>query len=159
MNEKKFKGLIKKDKYQVFLFISKCKIPLIFASHPWFVISKKGKLSRWEILRAPGCCKTSWKHLHLNFLPPTIGLNIFSKKINYNWKSKFLGSIEGDANSFVKKMIDVIEDSPKEYIFNKKYSLFGPNSNSYIQWILDKFPESNLKLPFNSFGKKYDFCT
>jgi hypothetical protein len=157
MKEKEFKKLIDKTKYQVFIFGCRCTFPLSFATHPWIIISKKGKLSRWEILYYPNQCKTSWKHLHLNFLPYTIGLPIFKYSKNHRWKSKLLGQIKGDKNSYIKKIIDIIEDSPKKYPFNNKYSLRGPNSNSYIQWILNKFPKSNIKLPFTSFGKNYKF--
>ncbi len=156
MDEQIFNKLIKKDKYQVFLFGSKCTIPILFANHPWFVVSKKGRISRWEVLMIPEGCKSSWNHLHLNFLPPTTGINIIPYNLNYRWQSKLLGMIEGTKSSLVKKVIDVIENSPTNYPFNKKYSLFSPNSNSYVQWVLNQFPETNLNLPWNSFGKQYE---
>lgn len=33
------------------------------------------------------------------------------------------------------------------------YKLTGPNSNTYTQWVLNKFPEWDIKLPWNAFGK------
>jgi hypothetical protein len=44
-----FEKLIKEDVYQVFLFHCACTVPLSFASHPWFVINKKGKISRYAV--------------------------------------------------------------------------------------------------------------
>ena len=67
MKQKKLTVLINDNLYQVFLFSSACTIPISFATHSWFVISKKGELSRWEILMIPRGNETSWKHLHLNF--------------------------------------------------------------------------------------------
>ena len=69
MKQKKLTVLINDNLYQVFLFSSACTIPISFATHSWFVISKKGELSRWEILMIPRGNETSWKHLHLNFFP------------------------------------------------------------------------------------------
>lgn len=152
MEKKEFEKLINKDMYQVFLFTCSCKFPFNFARHPWFVINKKGVLSRWELLCKPNQCKTSWQHLHLNLHKPTDGLKIF---LNIKGNSDLIKSISGDVNSVTYKMIKLIENSPKKYKFNKNYSLIGPNSNSYVQWILNNFKEFNAKLPFNSFGKKY----
>lgn len=36
----------------------------------------------------------------------------------------------------------------------QSYKLTGPNSNTYTQWILEKFPEWNIQLPWSAFGKK-----
>ena len=61
--------------------------------------------------------------------------------------------IEGDENSLAAKMAEFIEHSPETYSHSKEYSLVGPNSNTYVQWILNMFPEFPAKLPWNAFGK------
>ncbi len=152
MNKKEFAKLINKNKYQVFLFTCTCRFPINFARHPWFVINNKGKISRWEILKKVNQCKTSWKHLHLNLHEPTESLKNFSA---IDGNSKLVKFITGDINSTAYKMIKLIESSPIKYKFNNNYSLTGPNSNSYAQWILNHFKEFRAKLPFNSFGKGY----
>ena len=158
-----FQNLISKDKYQVFVFSCPAGFPFIFARHPWFVINKKGIFSRWEIFHLKNVCKTSWGHLHLNGLSLFQGIakfpfmNDFLKKENriYWKKIKFEGFIEGDENSKVPEIIEFIEKTPQNYPYNYRYSLTGPNSNTYAQYILNKFPEFKIKLDWNFFGKNF----
>jgi len=51
VEEEKFKKLIKRDLYQVFLFSSPVTFPMNFASHPWFIVNLKGKINRWEVIK------------------------------------------------------------------------------------------------------------
>jgi Protein of unknown function (DUF3750) len=155
MHEDKFKKLIDTKQYQVFLFYCPANVPFAFATHPWFVINKKGSLQRWEICYGKSLCKTSWGHLHLNYFPLFSGINIFPYFHKYYWKGKLLGHIEGDDTSIAKKVVDFIEKSNDTYPYNYKYSLRGPNSNTYVQWVINSFPGIKLKLPYNSIGKNY----
>jgi hypothetical protein len=159
-NNKKIQQLIDKEKYQVFLCISCGSIPLNFAMHPWFVINKRGILSRWEVTHLKGRGEKSWNYLSFNFFPPFLGTTIlpFYSESFYakgNFKAKLLGLIEGDENSLAKRVADFIENSPNIYPYCNTYHFVGPNSNTYIQWVLDKFPDFRVKLPQNSFGKNY----
>ncbi|MEA2701869.1 MAG: hypothetical protein QOE22_578 [Candidatus Parcubacteria bacterium] len=52
-------------------------------------------------------------------------------------------------------MVKSIEESSTTYPNKDTYSFTGPNSNTYIQWILDQFPEAHMNLPWNSFGKSW----
>ena len=52
-------------------------------------------------------------------------------------------------------MIKFIDNSKEIYPFREKYSIFGPNSNTYAEWVIDHFPESNFKLPKNAYGRYY----
>lgn len=157
MEESQFKRLIKKDKYQVFLFSCNVSIPGTIGVHYWFVLNKKGKIRRWEVLfrkSFPG--EKKWDHLFLNSLPPTSGTEILLYLDRFRWKSNFEKKIEGDKNSLAKKMIDFIESSPKLYPYKNKYHFVpGPNSNTYIQWILNEFPEFKFKLSWRAIGKGY----
>jgi hypothetical protein len=63
-----------------------------------------------------------------------------------------LFEFEGD---LAKKMISFVKTTPKTYPYLKRYVLSGPNSNTYVQWVLDHFPETKARLPWNSFGKGY----
>ena len=140
---------------QVFLYSSPCNIPVQFANHHWFVINRDGVLSRWEVLHRKDGCNTSWGHLHKNFFKPFIGLEMFLFLNKPNWRSKCLGSIEGDNSSSAGLIASFIEKSPETYPYCHKYSLTGPNSNTYAQWVLDKFPEFKIVLSHNSIGKDY----
>lgn len=162
MTEESFRSLIKKDHHQVFLFASNAGLPISFGTHPWFVCSEKGQISRWEILFRKNQCPTCWGHLHLNYLPPTVGLEIFPITFKalpylskYHWKGELLAQIEGKRGSTANQLIDFIQESKEKYPFRDKYSFIGPNSNTYAQWVIDHFPESNFQLPRNSFGRHY----
>jgi hypothetical protein len=98
-----------------------------------------------------------WGHLHKDFYDPAQGISkyIFSNK--YLWESvELLGYVEGDEQSIAGQMADLVESSPQAYPYCLKYSLLGPNSNTYVQWVLNQFPQSGLRLPWNCFGKNYD---
>lgn len=157
MQKNNFQKLIKPEGYQVFLFVCPAFMPLNFASHPWFVCVKNGKISRWEVRFEKNIInQTIGKHLHFNSLPPFSGIEMIQflpKK--FLWKASLLGYVEGDQNSSAKKMIDFIESSPENYPYRNQYSFFGPNSNSYVQWVLNNFPNFKIKLPWNSFGKNF----
>ncbi|MEK7612910.1 MAG: DUF3750 domain-containing protein [Patescibacteria group bacterium] len=150
---KSIESLIKTDKYQVFLFVGTATVPFNFAKHPWFVVNKRGVLSRWEVFWKPNRSKTSWGHLHKDFYSPLQGIEMFFFSNKYFWKdSLLLNVIEGNENSIARQMAEFIENSPQTYPYCYQYALMGPNSNTYVQWVLNKFPESNMRLPWNSFG-------
>ena len=156
MEKKDFFGLIKKDQYQIFIFSSPVPLPFSIAAHSWIVINIKGNLKRWEILFWPNQCKTSWEHLHLNVKLPWEGWEVLPF-LKLNFSSKLIGKIEGKKGSLAEKMTSWIDKNAKIYPYSVKYHAFpGPNSNTFIQWILNKFPESGLKLQWNAFGKGYN---
>jgi hypothetical protein len=68
---------------------------------------------------------------------------------------KAIGIYRGRDRSVAKKMSLFIEKDSGKFPLRKSYFLIGPNSNSFIQWVIDKFPDSGFKLPFNAFGKGY----
>jgi hypothetical protein len=143
------------DPYQLSLHASPAHMPLSFAVHPWFVINKGGVLSRWEVLHRENRCVTSWGHLHLDERAPFTGIDIFTFAPYVQWPSCVLGTVEGDEGSLAARMIACIEDSPNTYPFCHQYAYTGPNSNTYVQWALDQFPDSKLALPWNAFGKRF----
>lgn len=155
MNEQDFNRLLKNDKYQVFLFACPATLPYAFARHPWFVVNQKGNISRWEIFWRPQYGHLlRWGHLHKDFFPPLQGIEMFFLSQKHFWGSGTLrGYVEGDEGSLAARMAACIECSGETYPYCRTYSLLGPNSNTYVQWVLDQFPESGLHLPWNAFGK------
>lgn len=154
-----FEKLIKPDRHQVFLLSCPPSMPLSFARHPWFVINKKGVVSRWEVIASPGMyqLKSDSGHLCTDVLPPWRGLRILRsvREWGYIWPSVLHGVVEGEEGSLAERMAEFIENSPQNYPYCGHYSYIGPNSNTYVQWVLDAFPESGLKLPWNAFGKGF----
>jgi len=147
-----FEALIKPDEYQIFLFTCPASLPVSFAAHPWFVINRKGMLSRWEIFWYPELAwLLRWGHLHKDYYTPFQGIDIIPLFHRGTWsRVHLLGSVEGE---LARAMADFIEASPETYPHCRNYVLRGPNSNTYAQWVLNKFPECGLRLPWNSFGK------
>jgi hypothetical protein len=150
-----FGDLVKPDRYQVFLMISPASLPISFACHPWFVINKKGILSRWGVGWRPQHYSAGkrWGHLASDVLAPFQGLRIFYFSSRFSWKGSLLKSIEGDEHSLAADMVKFIEESAHNYPYKDYYSFLGPNSNTYAQWIIMRFPESGMHLPWNAFGK------
>ena len=156
MDEKEFSRLIKKGRYQVFLFTSPCSFPINMFPHYWFVCNKKGKISRWEVLNRKNKKKKHFGHVYDNFLSPAKGLEIFYFYPGYHWNSKLVLGIEGGENSTASKMIRFLEKAPKNYPYSYKYNLiFGPNSNTFAQWVIDRFPDSGFQLSWTAIGKNY----
>ncbi len=153
--EEELKKLVKENKYQVFVCACRAHVPFNFAFHAWFVVNNKGKISRWEIRHNRNMNNPDWGYLYLNNQFPFQGIRsfLFSKK--YARKVKLVGYIEGDENSLAQKVIEFIEKSQKLYPYCHEYLLTGPNSNTYAEWIFNKFPEFNIKLPWSFVGKNY----
>jgi hypothetical protein len=153
VNKQEFSELIKEDKYQVFLFASPVPIPFNFAVHTWFVINLKGEINRWEFGKFKGSPYPNGIGVLKNFFLPTEGMNKFFWKSSPRFDSELLNFIEGGENSLAKEMCFFIEKNAKLYSLRNKYILTGPNSNTFTQWILNKFPKTDFKLPLNAIGK------
>ena len=157
MKASDFYSKLNPAKYQVFLFSCPCSWPVGFASHNWFVINKKGKVSRWEVAHKVWDIPTRWGYLYKDLNTLDNGLEVIYGIDKWHWKSKLLGFTEGDENSEAKRMADFIENSKENYPFKDTYHFWGPNSNTYTQWVLDNFPDfkSKAKLPLNAIGKNF----
>ncbi|MFT5281072.1 MAG: hypothetical protein ACI9AR_000527, partial [Flavobacteriaceae bacterium] len=148
-----------KDFYSVYLCVSKAPLPLSFAVHGFFVIEKNNAQERYEVLSGcDGNCDYSIKgYVHRNKIPDFDGLPIIylNKNINIGtWKSRIISKISGQKDSLAHEMYDYIKNNSDKYTHSEIYNLFFSNSNSYIKWILDAFPEWKVSLPWNAFGKK-----
>jgi len=155
MNKEEFSELINRNKYQVFLFSSPVPYPLNFAVHTWFVVNLKGKISRWEFGRFKESPHKNGIGVLKNFFEPTKGMNKYFWKSHPRFSSKLIDFIEGADDSVAKDLSEFIEKFSNSYPLKEKYILTGPNSNTFVQWVLDKYSEANIKLPFNAIGKRY----
>ena len=151
MNEKEFKNLVKKDRYQIFVFSSRLPFPLSFVTHCWIVSVKRGIIKRYEVLHR----ENNGNYLHVDFWKPWLGVGKYLWNKDPRWESALLGSLEGKKGSIAEKMTRALEKS-SNYPFKKKYHFFpGPNSNTFVQWILNAFAGCGLRLPWTAFGKEY----
>ncbi len=125
-------------------------IPLFLAEHTWFVVNKKGTITRWEVFHFIG--KGEEIYIRKDFFPPFSGLRVINFIKKYLWKGRMLSMIEDE---LAERVIEVLEKSMNTYPYKKKYAFFGPNSNTYTAWVLNQFPEWQVKLPWNAIGKNY----
>lgn len=143
---------INKNKYQIFICTSPASFPFSFARHPYIVCNEKGKISRYEVLYF----KVNNKNLNKNYYSlkkPFRGVEVILGVNNFlYWRGKVIYKFEG---VIAKKMIFFVKESLRTYPYLGKYKLSGPNSNTYVQWVLDNFPETKASLPWNCFGKNY----
>ncbi len=140
--------------YKVSFYISPVYLPFSFAVHPWVIIEKDGNKNRFEIIHF------NKQRGEKNYLACNLYGNDMEQGLpfwhngRYYWKSRCIGSVSGHQDSLAEKMHYFIKNN--DYPYLDQYRFYpGPNSNTYIQWILDHFPEANIQLPWNSFGKKY----
>lgn len=155
MIKREFEKIIDKDKYQVFLFVCPTMLPFSFAAHHWFVVNNKGAITRWESGFEINNTEEDWGHVQCNFYKPYQGIGIIPFQKLILWPSKLVRITEGDEESEANKIVNFILSSPNNYPYCKQYALNGPNSNTYIQWVINHFPETNFKLRNNAFGKEY----
>lgn len=147
--ESEYEELIDQEKYQVFIMHCPAMFPLAVFHHPWFICNEKGKISRWEILFEENTDR-EWGHLHNNRFRPFQGIRIFIFSALWHWRARLLFTVEGES---AREMISLIKSSREHYPYYKKYFFAGVNSNSYVHWVLSHFPEIQVSLPWNFFGK------
>lgn len=150
-----FESLVKNDKYQVFLMSCQCRLIFCFAKHHWFVVNNKGKVSRWEVLMEHEVHGKGWGHLHLNAHHPFKAFGTITPHGKPFFKPDLLGHVEGDEGSLAHKMAQFIGLAPVHYPYSHKYSLLSPNSNTFVQWILNHFPDFPGKMGSVAFGKGF----
>ncbi|BAQ66143.1 DUF3750 domain-containing protein [Geminocystis sp. NIES-3709] len=122
------------------------KIPFIgyIAVHYWFVIIDD-KQERWEIWQSQNLVSSSWGHLHKNLMGVTRGVGNGDSWLEKQWQGEE-----------AQKLIRIIRSSPFNYPYNYLYRYYpGPNSNTYVQWILDE-GKINYPLSWRGWGKYYD---
>lgn len=142
---------VNESSHQVFLCTCPATLPYSFAVHSWFVINKQGDLNRWELLSQAKQVQSSWGHIHKDAFPPFAGISAFPVSGSPRWPSTVRDSVSGEK---AKQVIEVIENTPETYPHADDYHLLGPNSNTYIQWILYKCLEFESTLPINAIGKR-----
>lgn len=151
-----YQQVLNKQPYQVFIFSSPLPLPFSFAVHTWVVTNNNSKINRWEVWQTRNIGPVSWSHVHKNLFNMVTGMNIFYLFTTKRFKSRLIYVLEGDSNSNAKKVVDFIENKSPHYYFRNKYRYVpGPNSNTYVQWIINQFEVSRQILPWYAFGKNY----
>jgi hypothetical protein len=119
------------------------RIPYIgfVARHHWLEVTRGDRCDRWEVWQRVDAGGDSWGYLHRNLLPPGQGVG--------NGPSWLVDTWEGEG---AEALAARIEASIEDYPWCHRYWFWpGPNSNTYVQWVLD----GNLALGRKAPGKWY----
>ena len=124
------------------------KIPRIgwLAVHYWFVIKENDNIQRWEVWQSQNVGgEENWGHLYFNLMPFDRGVGNGESWVEKQW--------DGD---LAENLIIIIRQTPIDYPHNYLYRYYpGPNSNTYVQWILDRAGIDH-QLSKKGWGKYYD---
>lgn len=117
----------------------------IFAMHTWLAVKAKNA-NHYTVYQVVG-----WRSFR--GLPALSVENDIPDRIWFNQKPKIILDLRGDkADAIIKK----IETMSKEYPYANKYVTWpGPNSNTFIAYIVRNIPQLKLALPSNALGKDF----
>ena len=122
-------------------------IPVIgfFARHHWLLIYRDSGVSRWEVWQRANAGGSSTGHLHRDLLPPTSGVG--------NGPGTLLREWSGERAQAIARRV---ETAPDTYPWCHRYHYWpGPNSNTFIQWVL----QDDYQLCWRSPGKHFKRLT
>lgn len=148
---------IKREKVAVFLLDSCLPFPIAFARHAWFVIQRGSRFDRWEFGKFQLGRQPGGFGLYHNFLPPFSGL---VQRVGGGAHGKRYPAVVrafAERPEITEPLARFIESKSHHYPGLEQYRYLGPNSNTYIQWVLNQFPELDWELPWNAIGKNYRF--
>ncbi len=152
-----------KDTYIFSVYASYLPFPLIGAVHTYFVVSKNGKRTRYDLISPEHYTNVTpiAGHIYKDILKPEQGFTryYFKKPVftNIRWRVRPLHRIEGAENSLAQHMYSFFESGGYEsYPLKDVYHMVkGPNSNTFTQWVIDQSPDLQIKLPWNAWGKNF----
>jgi Protein of unknown function (DUF3750) len=146
------------------IYASKMPFPIQFSYHTWVVTCKNGKQDRFDVF---GFKKDGdWQRigqLYKNFHPTQMGCPILSfGKYRFwheqlQWKSEMLFELDSQHFPEVDTLIDLLNNIPDHFPYVNKYLMIpGPNSNTFVQWVLDRVAPFQFTLPWRAFGRNYN---
>lgn len=149
--------------YVVEVRYSLMPIPLSLFVHTYLVIKHGQNEQRYEMIAATIRTDNTpiAKNIYRDFLAPTTGLRVFGLLPEHGeeirFKSKLYSQVSGTKNSPAHLLYTFIKSERLlDYPNKNLYSMLrGPNSNTFVQWVVDQVPECNLSLPWNAWGKGY----
>lgn len=116
-----------------------------FAVHPWIAVKKKNA-KFYTVYQV-----TAWNLRREN--TSVSAQRDIPDRYWYGHKPHLLQSLKGEA---AEKAIPQIEKAVKEYPYAKEYTLWpGPNSNTFVAYIIREVPELTVELPPHAIGKDF----
>ncbi len=146
--------------YTVAIYSTPMSFPLNFTCHTWIEISHNNTTQRFDFWGYPGIQHgdKSKNYIYRNIFPNHLGTTFSPFADPGHTKNRQTGkihqSITGAQHSTAHRLYQAIFEKAFEYPFDKNYHMiFGPNCNTFTQWLLDLVPAHQLTLPWNAWGK------
>ena len=116
-----------------------------FAVHPWIAVKKKNE-NFYTVYQV-----TAW-NLYRGKSAVSIERDI-PDRYWYGKRPQLLQTLKGEE---AQKAIPAIEKAVREYPFADRYQLWpGPNSNTFVAYVLREVPELTVELPPTAIGKDF----
>lgn len=151
------------QEYKVSVYYSRMPFPLTLWVHCYIVKEFQDAIDRFDIFHPLTMGKHPTQYygrIYKNSFPAHSGLKFYITN-KMDSLLRFVGqeysTVCGAINSPAHKLYEFIaNDGLKKYPNACKYDMIlGPNSNSFIQWIIDQVPDNGLHLPLTAWGKNY----
>ena len=138
-------------------------VPIQFSYHTWIVTEQEDQKDRYDVF---GFAHDGFwgrtGHVHQNYHAPAYGcprVAFGSRAImhdRFRWDAVRLFELTDSQYPKVPEIIKLLQNNPEDYPYWNTYSLLpGPNSNTFVQWVLDTATDGALKLPWGAWGKGY----
>lgn len=117
------------------------RIPWVgcFAHHYWLVVRDESGCERWEVWQRPAGSAVCNGHLHRDLLPWRAGVGSGNSWLVKLWLGAEAQALAARARA-----------SMQTYPASNRYRYWpGPNSNTYIQWLLS----DRYRLPWQAIGR------
>ena len=150
------------DTYTVKIYSTRLLFPLWFFKHLHIVTEHDGIINRYEVSgrMSKNHPQSIGGFVFKNLLPPTTGLFIVAAKnplegFGPRWPIKLESKISGGEGTAAHTLYSFIESEKiLSYPYAHDYDVIkGPNSNTFVQWVINQVPQANLKLPMSAWGK------
>lgn len=147
--------------YSIYVYATPMSFPFNFPVYTWVEILHGAKNERYDLWGYPGLHKTPdlgyiYKDIFSNHLGTTLSPFVNVNNLTKRQTGKVISEVCGEHDSSAHSLYSAIKRNALNYPYAYTYNMiFGPNCNTFIQWLLDLVPESKLHLPFNAWGKKY----
>lgn len=144
-------------KYHFFILNCNASFPISFAKHFWLITIYNWKINRFDIFHFKNKTNPDLWYMHKNFIEPASWLKRYIRKTKKYRKSYISFHISWSKWSLAYQIALFLNNNYNNYKFINKYNLFiWPNCNTFVQQILNKFPQIDFKLPRNAFGKNFN---
>lgn len=146
--------------YSVSIYATPMSFPLSFTVHTWIEISDGETTDRYDLWGYPGLPSPSPNrgYVYHNLLPDHLGTTFspFAKASTLKGRQagKQVRHITGEAGSPAEAAYRTIKEKAFDYPAAHTYRMiWGPNCNTYTQWLIDQTQNTVLTLPWNAWGK------